>query len=259
MENILDCNICLEKFDNKDKIPRILKCGHTFCTRCLKELTRANNIEIRLPYVKCPLDKTIGHNNTQIEEIPINRIIVDILDLNGFGLEKLSIKEEKNLEKMSYINSASEKIKRLLKFYESKSSILRDRLLTFLTIKNNCIAEVSEHFDKMIHILENQKLAYIFQIEKYSKEKIDNLNEVVHSIELLKNNIHQKNERVESVKNQKFSNISISDEINFINSLCIEDCDNQDFEDEVEKLSRENPNEVLPKVIVRPESKMFYL
>ena len=257
MENILDCNICLEKYDNKEKIPRILKCGHTFCTRCLKELTKANNLEIRLPYVKCPLDKTIGHTNTQIDEIPINRIIVDILDLNGFGLEKLSIKEEKKVEKMNYINSASEKIKRILKFYDNKSNILRDRILSFLTIKNNCIAEISEHFDKIIGILDNQKLAYIFQIEKYSKEKIDNLNEVLHSIDIIRNSILLKNERIESVKNQKFSQISLSDEINFINSLCLDECDNQDFEDEVDKLSKENQNDILPKVIIRPESNIL--
>lgn len=74
MENLLECNICLEKYNNKDKIPRILKCGHTFCTKCLKEITRvSSSLEMNLPFVKCPLDKTIGHSNTNIEEIPINR------------------------------------------------------------------------------------------------------------------------------------------------------------------------------------------
>ncbi len=74
MENLLECNICLEKYDSKDKIPRILKCGHTFCTKCLKEFTKVNNsLELNFPFVKCPIDKTIGHPNTNIEEIPINR------------------------------------------------------------------------------------------------------------------------------------------------------------------------------------------
>lgn len=74
MENLLECNICLEKYDNKEKLPRILKCGHTFCTKCLKELSKLNNnLELHLPFVKCPIDKSIGHTNTKIEEIPINR------------------------------------------------------------------------------------------------------------------------------------------------------------------------------------------
>jgi len=31
------CDICLEEFslDNSEKMPKILKCGHTFCTKCL--------------------------------------------------------------------------------------------------------------------------------------------------------------------------------------------------------------------------------
>jgi hypothetical protein len=74
MENLLECNICLEKYDNKEKIPRILKCGHTFCTKCLRELSKVNNgLDMNLPFVKCPLDKSIGHANKNIEEIPINR------------------------------------------------------------------------------------------------------------------------------------------------------------------------------------------
>jgi hypothetical protein len=255
MENILECNICLEKYDNKEKIPRILKCGHTFCTKCLKELTKANNnLEIRLPYVKCPLDKTIGHSDTHIEEIPINRIIVDILDLNGFGLEKLSLKEEKKSENLNYITSAADRLKKMSKFYETNFNNLRDRILSFLTVKNNCIAEISEHFDKMMSILDSQKLAYIYQIEKYSKEKIDNLNEALHSIEMVKGNIQIKLERIQSIKNQNYGNLSLSDELAIVNSLSLEDCENKDFEDEVNKLAKENPNDVLPKVLIRPES-----
>ena len=255
MDNILECNICLEKYDNKEKVPRILKCGHTFCTKCLKELTKASNIlEVRLPYVKCPLDKTIGHSNTVIEEIPINRIIVDILDLNGFGFDKLSLKEETKSEKMNYISSAAEKIKQMNKFYETNYNILRDRILTFLTVKNNCIAEINEHYDKMISILENQKMAYIYSVEKYSKDKMDNLNEALHSIELIKSSIEMKNDRIHLIKNQKFTNFSLSDELSLVNSLGIEEIENKDFEDEIEKLAKENPNEILPKVLIRPES-----
>src|SRR5690242_11807114 len=108
MENLLDCNICLEKYDSKEKIPRLLKCGHTFCTKCLKEITRLNNNSnenLRLPFVKCPMDKLIGHPNTNVEEIPINRLVIDLLDYNGFQFDKLSLKEDnKDNEKNTYIN-----------------------------------------------------------------------------------------------------------------------------------------------------------
>lgn len=35
MSNLV-CSYCNHKFDNKDRIPRVIpECGHTFCTNCL--------------------------------------------------------------------------------------------------------------------------------------------------------------------------------------------------------------------------------
>ena len=38
MENIIDCTICMEKYNSNNKIPRILSCGHTYCTQCLEKI-----------------------------------------------------------------------------------------------------------------------------------------------------------------------------------------------------------------------------
>jgi hypothetical protein len=71
MENLLECAICLIRYNNNNKIPRILRCGHTFCSNCLNELAKINN---SIPAsIKCPIDKTLGHISLKIEEIPINR------------------------------------------------------------------------------------------------------------------------------------------------------------------------------------------
>jgi hypothetical protein len=72
MDNPLDCAICLEKYNDTNKVPRILKCGHTFCSSCLKEFSRLPSNQ-REKFIKCPLDKQIGHINTNYEELPINR------------------------------------------------------------------------------------------------------------------------------------------------------------------------------------------
>ena len=34
----MNCQICLEKYNIFNRIPKNLKCGHTFCERCLKKL-----------------------------------------------------------------------------------------------------------------------------------------------------------------------------------------------------------------------------
>ena len=42
---LFECSVCLESLINKQ--PRLLSCGHTFCTPCLEQLSRRNT-------VKCP-------------------------------------------------------------------------------------------------------------------------------------------------------------------------------------------------------------
>jgi uncharacterized protein YbaR (Trm112 family) len=38
----ITCPICFDTFNDKDKIPRILQCGHTFCQSCLMDLRTSN-------------------------------------------------------------------------------------------------------------------------------------------------------------------------------------------------------------------------
>ena len=36
------CPICYDHYNDKDKIPRIVQCGHTFCQNCLMDLRTSN-------------------------------------------------------------------------------------------------------------------------------------------------------------------------------------------------------------------------
>lgn len=38
----INCPICYDTYNDKDKIPRILHCGHTFCQICLMDLRTSN-------------------------------------------------------------------------------------------------------------------------------------------------------------------------------------------------------------------------
>ena len=48
-EGLLSCQICMHKYDRAKHMPLCLKCGHTVCEICAKEL-------IRYGRVKCPFD-----------------------------------------------------------------------------------------------------------------------------------------------------------------------------------------------------------
>ena len=41
----LGCSICIEGYNDKEKCPRMLSCGHSFCSRCLERLLRGNTID----------------------------------------------------------------------------------------------------------------------------------------------------------------------------------------------------------------------
>ena len=51
---LFECSVCLESLINKQ--PRILTCGHTFCTTCLQQLSTGN----RLSCPKCRSPTWIG-------------------------------------------------------------------------------------------------------------------------------------------------------------------------------------------------------
>ena len=40
-----ECSICFEHYNDEDKSPRLLSCGHSFCSRCLERLLRGNTID----------------------------------------------------------------------------------------------------------------------------------------------------------------------------------------------------------------------
>lgn len=160
------------------------------------------------------------------------------------------MKEESN-EKMTYINSATEKLKVLDKFYNSNYNIIRDGMLNFMTEKNNLVREIAEHYDKMITILENKKASYIFQIEKFSNEKMEIYNEALISLDKYREMVSYKQENLEVIKKQKLA--TLADEISILNSLGIEGLENKEFQNEVNKIVKEMQNEYIPKLVRRNE------
>ena len=42
-----ECSICSEHYDHENRFPRLLSCGHTFCSTCLEKLLKNN-------YISCP-------------------------------------------------------------------------------------------------------------------------------------------------------------------------------------------------------------
>ena len=38
-----ECSICMDDYNHRDKRPKALFCGHTFCAQCIQDITDARN------------------------------------------------------------------------------------------------------------------------------------------------------------------------------------------------------------------------
>ena len=77
------CDICLEKYGDNERSPKILSCGHTFCSE---------SININKNKIICPIDRE--KYETSFDKIPLNRIILDLI-----SEEKKQTKIVRNFQK----------------------------------------------------------------------------------------------------------------------------------------------------------------
>ena len=75
MENLINCQICLEKFEN----PKILSCYHTFCLKCIKQCHE--NQKTDKSRITCPnCRKETNVENRQVENLTNDFKISSLLD-----------------------------------------------------------------------------------------------------------------------------------------------------------------------------------
>ncbi|RXG53713.1 RING finger protein nhl-1 [Armadillidium vulgare] len=71
MEEVTTCNICTSEFNNFEKIPKILPCGHTFCFPCIEKIIDENP--------SCP--KCRAEINVSLDSLPTNQSILRSTDI----------------------------------------------------------------------------------------------------------------------------------------------------------------------------------
>ena len=72
-EEVLECSLCYERYDDNKRCPRLLSnCGHTFCTHCLEQLLKDGSIT-------CPQDRKDVHVTAGVGGLPKNFALLDVL------------------------------------------------------------------------------------------------------------------------------------------------------------------------------------
>ena len=67
------CPICFEHYNDQSKCPRLLSCGHSFCSSCLERLLHGNTID-------CPTCRNPGAVPTGVEGLLKNFALLDIVN-----------------------------------------------------------------------------------------------------------------------------------------------------------------------------------
>jgi len=67
----MECPSCYESFDDKDRVPRNLSCGHTFCERCLTQLQTGASYN-------CPICRK-QHQPFKAADLPKNYIALELV------------------------------------------------------------------------------------------------------------------------------------------------------------------------------------
>ena len=74
LHDLVTCGVCMEKYDHKKHIPKLLSCQHTFCLSCLKSISDAAfGAPIECPVCQC-------QHSAAINEFITNRIVLDITE-----------------------------------------------------------------------------------------------------------------------------------------------------------------------------------
>ncbi|EGT57254.1 hypothetical protein CAEBREN_12231 [Caenorhabditis brenneri] len=78
--SLLECGVCCHDFDDKDHVPKMLSCGHTFCWQCILKIEREHNSMNMFgrPAYACPFDRSEIHLPACM--LPKNRLVLDLIE-----------------------------------------------------------------------------------------------------------------------------------------------------------------------------------
>ena len=80
----LICEICYNPFGDKSLCPRVLLCGHTYCTQCIKRF-----IQDKSPCPKC----SVKIEQKEASRVPVNFLAVSMLETTERGIKESDLGE----------------------------------------------------------------------------------------------------------------------------------------------------------------------
>lgn len=175
--DILHCKLCQSSFDSQIRKPLILKCGHTFCEVCLKDLFCSEKI-------LCPTDSIISEFD-DFQKISVNYLILEAYEE--------SLKNKKLFEKTCPVHKTQ-----IIRFFCQTHKVL---------LCQDCL--ISEHMGNIHNVVPSENIVLIEPL-KQSVESL--LGKVKEDMEKIKIRIKESSEEQQKTENElKFMKKGIED------------------------------------------------
>lgn len=139
MEELTQCTVCFHSYDNQNKLPLMLLCGHTFCKECLDELYQLNSV------ISCPQDRSIDIR--QLDKIPKNIAFLQLVQ------EISSHQKLKVTEILKNAKNDRDQVKTVLEDLKRLHIILDDQEDESLRLLQTEFNKVRQLIDKKEHDL----------------------------------------------------------------------------------------------------------
>lgn len=78
-----ECSICFFQYDKLHKVPRVLRCGHTFCQTCLDEIKLPSKHSITCPNCRLPTENVFCTKNLPENDGVFNKDLFAVANLNS--------------------------------------------------------------------------------------------------------------------------------------------------------------------------------
>ena len=220
IEDLIKCDMCNIIFDLTSHEPLMLKCGHTFCKRCISY--RTNNPEKNINKM-CPLDKkkNVMCLDLSIPNLKLESIIKKLSNLNILNTKKHMVYSKPAKKSISPIKSNST----AMNTYYINNAHNNVNVNINNNIKNNEITNVNiinkgKEPNTQINIMKSKVNVNINK--KNQNNKTNNIN-LVNTIKnkILSvtniNNVNNKENTVNNVNNN--NNVKLSNDINKLNLI----------------------------------------
>lgn len=238
MENILNCPLCNDYFNNSNKIPHIFLCGHTFCSSCICQLIIKSK-SMKEVYIKCPFDNNIGSQFFDTQKIPINKIVIDLIESNGQNLYSLNLKSNTyngNFLPCTYLDSAENNLVQVKKNSILQYDIIKNSLNNIYNEKNLNCNNIINYFNSIIEIFSNEKEENLKLIENYYKIKIEEYSNAMEYLTNKRNFIENALQKINLLKTQNLKPTTISEQLTLLNELHLEKLNQEKFDSAINSI-----------------------